>query len=424
MPAIEHIAEIKINRPIRKILPNGIVLNILDLGKEDVVRMDIVTGSGQLDQKYPLQAMMTNRMLREGTRNMTSAVIAEKLDFYGAWLDLSSSVKNGFITLYSLNKFFGQTIEVLEDMVKNPVFPERELKIVTESNKQVYMVNRQRVEVMARKRLNKELFGENHPLGRFAEAQDYDNMNREMLESFYQENYYAENCTIFVAGKVTEEVLKKIEECFGKEKWGRNRSKGIICMPEPEKGNRKRVTVEKKDALQSSVKIGCFMPDCLHDDFMDSKVMNTILGGYFGSRLMKNIREDKGYTYGIGSGIVTYPGKSIMIISTETANEYVENVVKEVKYEIDRLKNVEPQEEEMVMVRNYMMGDICRAYENSLSISEAWIYVLTAGVDDDFFDRSVDSIRNISGKRIMELANKYLNWDDMVEVVAGNVEHS
>ena len=101
-----------------------------------------------------------------------------------------------------------------------------------------------------------------------------------------------------------------------------------------------------------------------------------------------------------------------------------QGIVKEVKYEIGRLKNVEPQEEEMVMVRNYMMGDICRAYENSLSISEAWIYVLTAGVDDDFFDRSVDSIRNISGKRIMELANKYLNWDDMVEVVAGNVEHS
>ncbi len=421
MPAIESIAEIKIKRPVKKILPNGIVLNILDLGKEEVVRMDIVTGSGQLDQKFPLQAMMTNRMLREGTRSMASAVIAEKLDFYGAWLDLSSSVRNGFITLYSLNKFFGQTIEVLEDMVKNPVFPERELKVVTESNKQVYMVNRQRVEVMARKRLNKELFGENHPLGRFAEMQDYENLNRDMLEEFYLENYYAENCTIFVAGRVTEEVLKKIEECFGTGKWGRNRCKSITDMPQPEGKKRKRVNVEKKDALQSSVKIGCFMPDCMHKDFMDAKVMNTILGGYFGSRLMKNIREDKGYTYGIGSGIVIYPERSVLIISTETANEYVEDVVKEVKMEIDRLKNTEPDEEEMVMVRNYMMGDICRAYENSLSVSEAWIYVNTAGVDEDFFDRSVDSIKNISGKRIMELANKYLDWENMVEVVAGNV---
>lgn len=126
MPAINCIAEFDIKRPVRKILHNGIVLNILDTGKEDVVRLDLVMGCGQVDQKFPLQAMMTNRMLREGTAHMTSAQIAEKLDFYGAWLDLSSSVNSGFITLYSLGKFFGHTIKILAEMVKEPVFPERE----------------------------------------------------------------------------------------------------------------------------------------------------------------------------------------------------------------------------------------------------------------------------------------------------------
>ena len=137
MPAIDCIADFNIKRPVKKIMPNGVALNIIDTGMEDVIRLDLVIGSGQLDQSFPLQAMMTNRMLREGTRKMTSAERAEKLDFYGAWLDLSSSVNSGFITLYSLGKFFEKTIGVLAQMVKEPVFPERELKIVTEANKQM-----------------------------------------------------------------------------------------------------------------------------------------------------------------------------------------------------------------------------------------------------------------------------------------------
>lgn len=421
MPAINCIADFDIKRPVRKILRNGIVLNILDTGKEDVIRLDLVMGCGQIDQDFPLQAMMTNRMLREGTARMTSAQIAERLDFYGAWLDLSSSVNSGFVTLYSLGKFFGHTVRVLAEMVKEPVFPARELEIVAETNKQMYLVNSERVEIMARKRLNTELFGKNHPLGKYAELNDYDNLTTEMLKNFYSKFYYSGNCTIFVAGKVTDEVLGYIEECFGNETWGNNRVKEKTVLPEPAGFKNKRVKIKKDNCMQSSVKMGIFMPDRMHRDFLDLRVMNTMLGGYFGSRLMKNIREDKGYTYGIASGIMSYPGNSILVISTETDNRYVENVIGEVRREIDRMKNEKAGKEELDMVKSYMIGDICRAYENALSISEAWIYVLTTGVDDDFFDRSVESIRNISEERIKELACKYLDWDRMVEVVAGNI---
>ena len=117
-PAINGIAEFDIQRPVKRIMPNGIEVNVLDTGKEDVIRLDLVMECGQVDQDFPLQAVMTNRMLREGTKNMTSTEIAEKLDFYGAWLDLSSSVNSGFVTLYSLGRFFTHTIKTLAEMVK------------------------------------------------------------------------------------------------------------------------------------------------------------------------------------------------------------------------------------------------------------------------------------------------------------------
>lgn len=156
-PEIRQIEHFSIPEPERYVLRNGIPVNIMQVGDEDVIRFDLLMKGGQWNQEQPLQAMFTNRMLREGTRLLTSAQIAERLDYYGAWLDLSSSVNYGFITLYSLGKHFPRTVEVVASMVKEPVFPEKELSVIVNANKQQFRVNARRVDVMARKRLNRAL---------------------------------------------------------------------------------------------------------------------------------------------------------------------------------------------------------------------------------------------------------------------------
>ena len=109
-PPIRQLSEFSITRPDRRTMKNGMPLNIIHAGTEDVVRFDLLIGGGQWNQEQPLQAMFANRMLREGAGNLTSSQIAERLDYYGAWLELSSSVNYGFITLYSLNKYFARTL--------------------------------------------------------------------------------------------------------------------------------------------------------------------------------------------------------------------------------------------------------------------------------------------------------------------------
>lgn len=421
MPPLNGMAEFDIMKPQVEIMPNGMKLNVIDVGTEDVIRFDLVIGSGQIDQSVPLQAMFANRMLREGTRSMTSALIAEKLDYYGAWLDLSSSVNCGFVTLYSLGKYFDTTIAIVADMVKDAVFPERELQVVVDANKQQYLVNAQRVDVMSRKEINKVLFGRNHPLGKFAEAEDYDRINSGLLKDFYRRFYHSGNCTLYVAGRVTGSVLESIRKHFGQEKWGCVSPVNEVVLPEPCPEGRKRVFLEKADAMQCSLKMGCFFPERGHEDYHDLRVMTTLLGGYFGSRLMSNIREDKGYTYGIAAGMVSYPGSTLMMVSTETANEYIEPVIKEVYKEMMVLQNERVPEEELEMVKNYMLGDLCRAYEGAFSIPDAWIFIQTSGMKEDFFERSVESIRGITAERVMDLAQKYLPAEKMTEVVAGKL---
>ena len=185
-PSIRPMGEMELSRPERLQMKNGIPLNIIRAGSQEVVRFDVLIGAGQWHQTQSLQAMFTNRMLREGTQSLVSAQIAEKLDYYGAWLELSSSPNCGFITLYSLNKYFPHTLAIIADMLMNPTFPEKELGVVLETNRQQFLVNSERVEVIARKQFNRSLFGEAHPFGRFAVESDYGKITSEVLREFYR----------------------------------------------------------------------------------------------------------------------------------------------------------------------------------------------------------------------------------------------
>ena len=418
-PSIRPLGAFSLTRPERRKLKNGIPLNIIRAGSQEVVRFDVLIGAGQWHQTQALQAMFANRMLREGTETMTSAHIAEKLDYYGAWLELSSSPNCGFITLYSLNKYFPQTLAIIADMLMHPDFPEKELEVVLETNRQQFLVNSSRVEVIARKHFNRALFGDQHPFGRYAEEADYGRITAEVLREFYRKYYHSGNCSIYVSGKVTPEIERCIEENLGDAPWGECREMAPLQLVDPQPTTEKRVFVEKADALQSSLKMGCFMMDRLHPDFLKTRAMVTLFGGYFGSRLMSNIREDKGYTYGIGAGIVNCPGSGVMAITTEADNQYIEAIVKEVYHEMDRLCNDLAPQEELEMLKSYMLGDFCRSYEGPFSLSEAWIYVETADLDDEFFTRQVDSIRSITAEEIRDLAQQYLCKEKLIEVVAG-----
>ena len=418
-PEINGMYEISVKVPERRRMKNGMALNIIGAGSQEVVRFDVLVKAGQWHQTQPLQALFANRMLREGTLSLTSSQIAEKLDYYGAWLELSSSPNCGFITLYSLNKYFPRTLAVIADMLKNPTYPEKEMEVVVESNRQQFLVNSQRVEVIARKQFNRSLFGDEHPFGRFAVESDYGRITPEVLREFYRKHYHSGNCSVYVSGKVTPEIIRCIEENLGDAPWGEIKEVEPLKLIEPCQTTGKRIFVEKADALQSSLKMGCLVMDRLHPDFLKTRVMVTLLGGYFGSRLMSNIREDKGYTYGIGAGVVNCPGSGVLAITTEADNRYIEAIIHEVYHEIDRLCNDLAPHEELEMVRNYMLGDFCRAYEGPFSLSDAWIYTETAELDDGFFERQVDSIRSVTSEEIRTMAQRYLCKEKLIEVIAG-----
>ncbi|WP_270541792.1 M16 family metallopeptidase [Bacteroides zhangwenhongii] len=417
-PEIQPLKNFHIQTPVRTTLPNGIPLAVINAGEQEVVRMDVLFSGGRWQQSQKLQALFTNRMLREGTTKYTAATIAEKLDYYGSWLELSSSSEYAYITVYSLNKYLAKTLEVVESMIKEPLFPQKELQTILDTNIQQYLVNTSKVDFLAHRSLLKSLYGEQHPCGKIVMEEDYHTITPEVLREFYERYYHSGNCSIFLSGKVTDDIISRVTDIFGIP-FGQYQlqmpklSFPFAAIPE------KRIFTEREDAMQSAVKMGCTTITREHPDYPKLRVLMTLFGGYFGSRLMSNIREDKGYTYGISAGVVFYPDSGLLIVSTETDNEYVEPLIQEVYHEIDRLHQEPVSAEELRMVRNYMLGEMCRSYESPFSLSDAWIFIATSGLKDDYFARSLQAVNEITPAEIQDLAQRYLCKETLKEVIAG-----
>jgi zinc protease len=156
-----------------------------------------------------------------------------------------------------------------------------------------------------------------------------------------------------------------------------------------------------------------------HEDFSGLQILNTVLGGYFGSRLMNNIREDKGYTYGIGSGISSLQQAGYLFMATEVGADVCSAALTEIYKEIELLKNEPIGEEELNLVRNYMLGSMLGSLENVFSHADKFKNIYFSGLDYDYYTNYIATVKAITAEDLLAIANKYLTTDHFIEVVIG-----
>lgn len=417
-PVINPTTISNLQLPQNMVLGNGVPLYVIEGGTQDVVRIDLLFRGGYSVQEKPLQALFTNRMLREGAAGYSSTEISRRLDYYGAWIDMYSSQNCNHITLYTLGKHAVPLLQMLSSMVKSPLFPKRNLDVVRNSNKAFFKTNSRKVDVVAQRHFERMLWGEKHPLGHIVCERDYDAITRENIIDYHSKIYGNGSLSIFLSGKINDNLLSTVEECFGSGKWGSESVAPIveIAAPEPIYGRHK---VHLDDVMQSGIKLGFMAMDAGDRDFHAFRFLTVLLGGYFGSRLMSNIREKNGYTYHIEAELDAYGSKNAFMISTETGNEYVEPLLKEVYSEISRLRNEVVSREELELVRNYTLGQLCREYEGVFQKSELFINVWLSGQPFDEVNKYLDIIRSVEPETLKMLACKYLSQDIMSEVIVG-----
>ena len=417
-PEIKPVSVNDLALPQKRVMSNGVCLYHLAGPRKGVVRLDVLFKGGYGVQKKPLQAMFVNRMLREGAGGLSADDISRKLDYYGAWVDMYSSQGCNHLTLYTMSKHFVPLVQLLETIIKEPEFPDENLETVKRNNKSYFMVNSRKVDVVSQRYFENSLWGDGHPLAHIVCPDDYDAITREDILDYYGRMYNNKNCSLFVAGDVNEEMFEALQRCFGDKEWGTGEQLADVVVPEPcQQPGPRKIAVD--GTMQSCVKIGFMAIDSSHPDYHVFRFLTVLLGGYFGSRLMSNVREENGYTYHIEAEVDAYGVRNAFMITSETDHDNVEPLVKEVYKEIRRLVDEPIPDSEVELVRSYIMGELCREYEERFAKSEVFINAWLSGESFESVNRYLETVRTVTSADLHRVAKAFLDRDNIIEIVVG-----
>jgi len=414
-PDFKQVSAINFIQPEKRLLANGVPVFTIYSGEQDLVRIEFIFENVNWKLEKPLQAIAVNTLINNGTSKLSAKEIAEKIDFYGAFFQTEYTQDQSSVTLYTLNKHLHSVLPIVKDVLRNSHFPQNELDIYIQNQKQKLQVNLKKNDIVSRKEFAHALFGDT-AYGVDIKAQHYDELKREDLLTYFKAAYAPNNCTIVVSGKFDTAGFNLLDNHFGSN-W--DKSEVVKNSFNFSATGKQFVYKEKPEALQSAIRIGQLAINRRHKDFSGLQILNTVLGGYFGSRLMANIREDKGYTYGIGSGISSLQQAGYLFISTEVGADVCGAALTEIYKEIDILKSTLIGEEELNLVRNYMLGSMLGSLENVFSHADKFKNIYFVGLDYDYYFNYINTVKTITAEELLALANKYFTTESFTEVVIG-----
>jgi len=400
------------NRP----LDNGIPLWWLDAGVQDLVQIDWIFPAGLWFEQRPSVAQATAGLLKNGTSKYTAVQISEAMEFYGAQLKTTAGNDYATITLYALTRHLPSLLPMIYEIITDASFPEEEIAIHKQNAIQKLMVNLRQCEFVANQKIDALLFGETHPYGRYSKKENIESVTRDELIKFYKASYNLADAKIFMAGKIGEQEVNYVNDIFGKLSLQKT-------IREPQSFTTPQITsrihkfANDPNGVQGAIRIGRMFPNRHHPDYTPMFVLNTLFGGYFGSRLMSNIREDKGYTYGIYSGITPEINGGSLVIQTETGRDVVDAAIKEIYHEMNVLCNEVASDEELLLVKNFLLGNLLGDLDGPFSILQRWRTLILNGFTEDYFYNNINIYKTITAKELQLLAQKYYVADNFYEVV-------
>ncbi|MFZ2899788.1 MAG: pitrilysin family protein [Saprospiraceae bacterium] len=416
-PKIHEIRNLALPTPRLHYLDNGIPVYEVCMGTQEVLKLELVFQAGRPYEKVPLVSRTAAALLREGAAGRSAGDIAETIDFYGGTLASQGSLDHITITLYCLTRHFNALLPFVAEMLTDPAFPEDELRAFVERSKQRLQVDLTRNDIVAYRLITECLYGQEHPYGYNSTPEMYESLTREQLFDHFHTHLTAANCQIFLSGKTSEAEVKSLNAMLG-----RALPQGIPSRPRLEGMGAPSGKLHQphSDTVQTAIRLGRRLFTREHPDFDGMYVLNTILGGYFGSRLMTNIREEKGFTYNIYSSLDTMVYDGYFYVGTEVGNEFANKALDEIYLEMDRLRREPVGKDELQMVRNYLMGNFLTMLDGPFNQAELIKSCVAEGLPLESFESAVQTVRRIDAQKLMELAQKYLNPDDMWEVIVGN----
>lgn len=415
-PPIHAIKELALPVYETRVLPNGMPLYLLRGGTEPVMRMEIVFRAGATYESKSAVAEFMAGLMSEGTQNMSSVVLAEKIESLGATMFTRGGVDTARIRLLTLTRFFPELIGIVDEVMRTPAFDPGELKVYADNKVERLKIDLKKNEVLAYRHLTEAIFGLRHPYGKNVFPEDFLAITTADLHEHHRKHMIPQKAMVFLSGNFGDQELGWIEKTIGS--WNPGHTNGtetpVIIPGEITTGY---LEFDGPQVHQAAIRIGSRLFPQSHPDFYGLYVLNTILGGYFGSRLMTEIRENQGLTYGIYSSVDSFASDGCFYISTETATDNTAKVIEAIALEMRKLQVELIPEEELDMARNYLMGHLMTQIDGPFSTLDYIKSMKIEHLEDESFRDMIDTIQQITPARLRELANTYLDPAGWVTIV-------
>jgi len=419
-PAAGTAPALDVARAEKHLLANGTRLYTLSSEDFSVMRVTFVFRAGSSVQQVPFSASAAANMLAEGSHDRTAHQIAEQLDYYGSWFDVSIDRDYVYISFAMLSKFVRETLDVAAEILLRPAFPEEELAVYRAKRRQRLAIERTKVDIQAREAFARALFGAGHPYGASSDEADYDRLTRRDVVDFYRRFYTADNCFIVCSGRVGASERQAVADIALQLP-----RTGQPAEPQfPPVKTTRDAFVAHPGAVQSSIRVGRLLFPRRHPDFVGMQVVAAALGGYFGSRLMRNLREEHGYTYGVVAAMVNLEREGYLAVAAQVGTEVTAAALDAIYAEIERLRTEPMSDDELALVKNIMIGEMMRILDGPFGIADVTIENILCGCDNSVIDENIRRIRATTPGDVLRLARTYLAREDLVTAIAGAPERS
>ncbi|MBD2769604.1 insulinase family protein [Hymenobacter sp. BT664] len=421
-PPVQPLARVTLPAVAVQSLASGARLHVLANDAQPVVRLQVVIRAGKIAESRPGLASLTARMLLEGTTTRTARQIADEVAFYGASLECDAGFDRATLTLYCLTRHLPALLPLVIDVLTNPAFPVAELEQLKTRTIQNVRVERQKTSFLASERFNERLFGARTPYGRPFDSEAYQALTADEARAFHQEFYAFSNAEVFLCGDVAAEQAA-VAAAFSK---GGSAAQPIFHAALVTNAAEEAVgavthRVPVPGSLQASVRMGRDWPSPTHAEAHRLKLLVNVLGGYFGSRLMRNIREEKGLTYGIYASVAPREYGTSLIIGTDVKGESADLAVSEIKKELRRLREELIPAEELATVKNYLLGKFANELSTVFEQCDKYKNTVFFGLPADHYTTFVQQTEAADAKALRDLAGEYLAPESMQIVIAGPV---
>ncbi len=408
-PHVYPIEGLRLPEVEKEVFPNNTELYEINGGSQDVNQLMLIFDGGKADCRVGVTAQLAAELMREGAGERTGGEMAEIFDFNGAILRISANGHHMIVSLLSMNDRTSQVLPLLKDILNAPAFKESDFINLRDKASRQMSLMQSRVDFLSGIGLNRLMMGAGNPMVGDDSPSDILTISLDDVKRFHSDVFVGRRCRAILAGKLSPELRTTIRQFL--MEWGGGTS--FMSRYEPFDAASPQIIRESlKGAMQASVSMGLPGPGRNTPDFLPVRNAVTALGGYFGSRLMTSIREEKGLTYGIGAYLLGYAEGSIITIGAQADMDYIDRVIDETAKEL-RLLGTEPMaEEELHRLRQNLLSSLVEILDSPFSIADFYKSILPFGIDPcKYFAQRAALAETLTTDSILEYSHKYFNPD-------------